>query len=199
MTTYAYPTLSRAPNSMAVEFLSNTDRFMSPFNGAIQTVDRSGERMVITVTYTSLQQADYATLIGFIAKLNGQQHRVNLPYHALNNRGVLSGTPLVAGASQTGNTLNIDGVGTVSNWMRAGDIFSVNGELKISTADVNSSAGLATLSFMPRLHTDPPNNDPIEVTAPTGVFMLAENRTGWSHRPGIFTDVTLQFIEDIAA
>ena len=199
MTTYAYPTLTRYPKSMAVEFVSNTEKYISPITGAIQTLDRGGERLMVTVTYSNLENADRQELIGFIAKMNGQQHRVNLPYHALSNRGTFGGTPLVAGASQTGQTLTVDGVGTVTNWIRTGDVFSVNGEMKIATADANSSAGSITLSFSPRLRSSPPDNDPINVTAPTGVFMLSSNSTGWSHIPGIFTDVTLQFIEDIAS
>lgn len=205
MTTYSYPTLSRSPNSMVVRLVSNTDSFRSPTTGAIQTVDRGGEHLAISVTYNSLETADRALLIGFLAKLNGQQHRVTLPFFGVDNQGAFGGTPVVNGASQTGTTLDIRG-GTdgVTGWIKAGDFFSFNSELKICTADANTSSaspggGTATISFSPRIRTSPSDGDSILTTAPTGVFMLASPTQTWSYRPGDFSDFTLEFLEDIAA
>ena len=151
MTTYAYPTLSRPPNEMGLDFTSNTNIFQSPLSGAIQTVDRGGERLVASLSYRNLQTADRALLIAFLMKLNGQQHRVNLPLHAIDNQGLFGGTPLVAGASQTGTSLDIDGCSnTITGWMKAGDAFSFNGELKIATADADTNgSGETTLAFYP--------------------------------------------------
>lgn len=201
MTTYAYPTLSRVPNSVVFEYRSNTESFRSPLTQAVQTLDRGGEHLFVTLTYNSLQTADRALLIGFLAKINGMQHRVTLPFFGIDNQGAFGGTPLVAGAAQTGNTLNIDGCSTgVTGWIKAGDFFSVNGELKIATADVNSDGGgLATLSFSPRLRSSPDNNAAIETTAPSGLFMLASRAQSWNYRPGDFSDFTLSFVEDIAS
>ena len=201
MTTYAYPTLSRVPNSVVFEYRSNTESFRSPLTQAVQTLDRGGEHLFVTLTYNSLQTADRALLIGFLAKINGMQHRVTLPFFGIDNQGAFGGTPLVAGAAQTGNTLNIDGCSTgVTGWIKAGDFFSVNGELKIATADANSDGGgLATLSFSPRLRSSPDNNAAIETTAPSGLFMLASRAQSWNYRPGDFSDFTLSFVEDIAS
>mgnify|MGYP001819991860 FL=1 len=199
MTTYSYPTLSRVPNSMVLQYVSNTDSFRSPTTGAIQTVDRGGEHLVLTLTYNSLKTADRALLIGFIAKMNGMQHRVTLPFHAVDNQGAFGGTPIVNGASQTGNTLTVSG-GSLSTtgWIKAGDVFSVNGEMKIATLDANTDgAGAITLTFSPRLRASPPNSDPIETTAPSGLFMLADSTQSWNYRPGDFSDIVLRFVEDI--
>ena len=201
MTTYSYPTLSRAPQSMGVQFVSNTDSFVSPFTRATQTTDRGGEHIMATITYASLETEDRALLIAFLAKLNGLQHRVNLPFHAIDNQGLFGGTPLVAGASQTGNTLDVDGCSnSITGLIKAGDWFSVNEEMKIATADASSSGtGTITLTFSPRLRTAPADNAAIETTAPTGVFMLANQTQSWNYRPGKFSDFTLSFIEDIAS
>ena len=205
MTTYPYPTLSRVPHSVVFEYRSNTDSFRSPLTQAVQTLDRGGEHLFVTLTYNSLQTADRALLIGFLAKINGMQHRVTLPFFGIDNQGAFGGTPLVAGAAQTGNTLNIDGCSTgITGWIKAGDFFSVNGELKICTADANSSSaspggGTATISFSPRLRSAPPDDDPIETTAPSGLFMLASRAQSWNYRPGDFSDFTLSFVEDIAS
>jgi len=199
VTTYTYPSI--IPNESTIDFQSNTQIFQSPFNGAIQTVDRSGERIVMKVVHRNLKGANRATMSAFAAKLNGQQHRVTLYNHGENQRGTFGGTPLVAGGSQTGTSLNIDGCTTgVSNWIRAGDWFSVNGELKLCTADANSDGGgLCTIAFTPRLRASPDNNDPLTTSSATGTFVLATSNVGWTNKPGGFSDFTFSFIEDIAA
>jgi hypothetical protein len=157
MTTYAFPSVT--PTSSRIQLLSNTDRFISPISGAVQTIDRGGERWVLDLVYRNLTDAETATMSAFLAKLNGQQHRFTLHNHAENNRGAFGGTPLVAGASQTGTSLNVDGCSDgITNWIREGDWFSVNSELKLCTADANSSraspgGGRITISFTPRLRT----------------------------------------------
>lgn len=197
MTTYAFPSVT--PNASSIELVSNTQTFISPISGAIQTLDRGGERWVVTLTYTNLSGANRAVMQAFLVKLNGQQHRFTLHNHAEPQRGVLSGSPLVAGASQTGVSLDIDGVGAVTNWMRAGDWFSVNGEIKQCVDDVDSSGGNAAIPFRPRLRTAPPNNDPLTVDDGTGTFLLAANSVKWSNRPGGLSDLSITAIEDIAA
>lgn len=199
MTTYAFPAVT--PNQSTIELVANTNRFVSPLTGATQTVDRSGERWVITLQYQNLYGDNLATMTAFLAKLNGQQHRFTLHNHAENNRGNFGGTPLVEGASQTGTTLGIDGCSlSVTDWMREGDWFGVNDQLLLATADADSDGtGDATLTFIPRLRSAPADNDPITTTAATGVFMLANSGVKWSNRPGGFSDLSIVAVEDIVA
>ena len=199
MTTYAFPSVT--PTSSSIEYRSNTARFVSPVSGAIQTLDRGGERWIISLQYRSLKDADRAVMLAFLAKLNGQQHRFTLHNHAENNRGAFGGTPLVAGASQTGTSLNIDGCSnSITNWIREGDFFSVDGKLKICVADANSDgSGLLTVSFAPRILTAPANNAPLTTSSGTGVFLLATNGAQWSNRPFGFSDLSVVALEDIAA
>ena len=199
MTTYAFPSIT--PNASSIQLASNTSIFQSPLNGAIQTTDRGGERWVLNLQFMNLTGGNRAVLTAFLAKLNGQQHRFTMKNHAENNRGAFGGTPLVAGAAQTGKSLDIDGCSlTVTNWIRAGDWFGVNGELKMAVDDVSSDgSGLATLTFIPRLRAAPANNDPITTSAATGTFLLSENGATWSNRPGGLSDLSITAIEDIAA
>ena len=106
---------------------------------------------------------------------------------------------LVNGSSQTGSTLIIDGLPTSTNGLaRAGDWFEVNGELKRLTADLNSDgSGNGYLIFEPTLRTSPANNAPVIFRSPMGRFLVAEESTSWATRPGIISDITLSFVEDI--
>ena len=127
MTTYTFPSIT--PNQSTIELQSNTQSFVSPITGATKTVDRGGERWLMKLSFNSLQDANRGTLMAFLAKLNGQQHRVSTYNHAANNQGAFGGTPLVAGASQTGKSLSVDGCSiSITDWIKAGDFFSVNGE-----------------------------------------------------------------------
>lgn len=197
MTTYTFPSIT--PNATQIQLLSNTAAFISPITGATQTLDRGGERWQMTMTFTNLTGANRADMQAYLAKLNGQQHRMLIPNHAESNRGAFGGTPLVFGGSQTGNSLNIDGCSlTVTNWIRAGDWFGVNGELKLCTADANSDgSGNVTISFVPRLRASPADNAAITTSGAAGTFILSQPNVGWSNTPGGFSDMTVTCFEDI--
>jgi hypothetical protein len=173
----------------------------SPFNSAVQTQDRGGEYWVMQMVFRNLTSAQRATLSAYLANLNGMQHRVSTYNHAENNQGSFGGSPLVAGASQTGKSLNVDGCSNnITNWIRAGDFFSVNGELKICTANGNTDGGgNITIPFAPRLRSAPSDNAVITTSQGTGTFVLANNTVSWSNRPGGFSDVSISLVEDIAA
>ncbi|KKK54991.1 hypothetical protein LCGC14_3079090 [marine sediment metagenome] len=62
----------------------------------------------------------------------------------LTPKGTYGGSPLVAGASQTGATINLDAASaTITNWARAGDLVTFAGITLVYevTADTNSDGG----------------------------------------------------------
>lgn len=201
------------PNSVTLTLEANTALGVSALLGSAQTLDRGGMKWAATLQYINLRNANRAELMAQIAELRGQANRLRVSVYDNPKRGNYGGTPLVNGAGQTGNSLNIDGLSlSVTNWIRRGDYFSVNvngeHELKIATADVNSSGtGTATLQFEPRLRAAPLNNAAIFVedgvlSRPQGVFLFAGQSNGWSSRPGFpskLTNLTLSLIEDVFA
>lgn len=107
---------------------------------------------------------------------------------------------LVAGGSQTGGALNIDGLPTsTAGLARAGDWVEINGELKRLTADLNSDAsGAGYIMFEPTLRTAPADNSPVVFRNPMGRFLIADDELGWSTRPGTLSDLTISLVEDVA-
>jgi hypothetical protein len=105
----------------------------------------------------------------------------------------------VNGASQTGSTLDIDGLPVSQNGViLAGDWFEINGELKRVIADVNSNAaGQGFLMFEPQLRVSPADNTAIVFRNPMGRFLLSDE-TGWQTRPGTLSDLVIDLVEDIA-
>lgn len=199
------------PTSVDMSLEANTALAVSPLLGSAQTLDRGGMKWRATLQFLNLRTDNRAELMAQIAELRGQANRLRVPVFDNPARGNYGGTPLVNGAGQTGNSLNVDGVGTVVNWIRRGDYFSVNvngeHELKIATADANSSVGAVTLQFEPRLRAAPLNNAQIYVQdgvlpRPQGVFVFQQQSNGWSSRPGAvskLTNVVLEMIEDVFA
>ena len=97
-----------------------------------------------------------------------------------------AGTPLVKGASQTGNTLLIDGAtASQTGYLKAGDYIQlgsgISQRLHMVTADANTDgSGNATLSIEPALRTSPADNLAITVANCKGVFRLNSNETSWN-------------------
>jgi hypothetical protein len=206
-----WPTGLTAPTTVRLELVGNAGVFPSPLIASAQTLDRGGLKWQYTLNRNNLQDADRGPVMGLIASLRSQANRLRIEVFDNPKRGGYGGTPLVAGASQTGSVLNVDGVTNKTNWIRAGDYFSVDvggdHELKMCTADANSSGGAVTINFEPRLRASPANNAAIFVedgvlSVPEGIFMLANSTTGWSSKPhqsGQLADVQLVLIEDVFA
>ena len=199
MTTYAFPTLTQqAPMALEWALQSNTQTFTSPLNGTVQTLELPGARWRASFTYQNLSDADAATLQAFLTKLRGQANRFTL-YNFARKRpnGLAYGTPLVNGGSQTGTTLLTKGWAiNAMGILKAGDFFSVNGELKMCVADCDSdSTGYATVTFEPPLRASPANNSSITTTQPTATFMLTEATSKWVTRAPVLTDIQIDAIE----
>ncbi len=147
--------LTPVPKTLSMRLLGNTGLAPSPLIASAQTLDRGGLKWQATYNYGNMSGNNRAILLGLIARLRGQAHRVRLPVYDNPRRGVYGGTPLVDAASQTGSTLSFDGADNVTDWIKAGDYFSVvvNGEheLKMCTVDLTTSGGGGTLDFEPRL------------------------------------------------
>ena len=198
MTTYSFPAI--IPNSSALNLVSNTKVMTSPFSGSTQTASRSGTRWHLQMVFKNLSGANRRTLQGFMAQMDGQGHRMSVYDHSHSYGGTGNGSPLVNGASQTGNSVITDGWANSEIVMLQGDEFGLGGELKMCTADVTSDgAGNATISFVPEIHTAPATNSAITISNPTGIFMLLAPENGWTNVPGVFSDMTIDVIEDVLA
>jgi hypothetical protein len=112
----------------------------------------------------------------------------------------------VDGASQTGNALNVKNLPTsstspivgVEGLLLAGDTIQVGDQYLMVTAAVNSSAaGTGYIEFSPSLRESPADSAPVIIHQPMGKFMFAGNSAGWTSRPGVFSDATLEFDEDL--
>lgn len=198
MTTYSWPS-EVVPRNAVIGYDANTITHRSWLSGFIQTQGFGAEVWRMTL-YFRLPLAKRNELTGFIAQLNGPEHLVTLPVWKLAQRGAFGGTPVVNQANQSGTSLAVTGCSNnITNWIRRGDWFTVNNELKMCSADASSDGdGDITITFRPRLRVSPANGASLDVTTPTGVFRLATPSVEWSvESDHDAAETSLQFIENI--
>lgn len=157
---------------------TNTQTFESPLTKNVQRVLLAGARWVATYTLPKMSRQQAAAWQAFFLQLEGRYNSFNgFDPDAKTPRGVATGTPLVKGAGQTGSSLDIDGcTASLTGWMKAGDYFAVNGELKMLTADANTNgSGETTLNFKPPLRSSPADDAPLTVTNCTVPMILIDD------------------------
>ena len=160
----------------------NNSVFTSPLSNAQQVLELTGARWMATYTLAPYRANTDAVeaIKSFLLKLKGMSNDFNAydPDY-VTARGAVTGTPLVMGAGQTGNSLICDAFANNSLVFKDGDYFSVNGEFKRINADVTSNgSGVATLTFDPPLRNAPADNTPIVYAAPVCRMRLTDTQTG---------------------
>ncbi len=198
MATFQLP-ISASAQSLI--FMTATRTFESPFTGSIQSVGRNADRWLINLQFNGVTGSRKAQMKAFILKLRGPANRFfTRDFDYSGARGTPTGTPLVQGASQSGSSLITDGWTPSTAIFKEGDEFQVGNFLKMITADVSSDGGgNATLSFEPQLHSSPANNAALDVTDPTGQFIMMDQRSGWSDHPDGSSTFNIAGLEDVLA
>lgn len=161
----------------------------SPFTYAQQIVKHQGERWAASISLPPMLRNNAEPWIAFILSLRGQMGtfllgdpNCKIPQGSANTT---AGTPLVRGGSQTGYSLDIDGLPiSVSGYLKAGDYIQLGGSstatLHKVLTDVNTdSSGQATLELWPYVKTAPADNATITLTNTVGKFRLNSNLQQW--------------------
>lgn len=157
---------------------TNTQTFTSPLTKATQRVLLGGARWNGNYSLPAMNRAQAAAWKAVFLQLEGMANTFNAyDPDCKAPRGSAGGTPLVNGANQTGSTLTIDGcTANIVGWLKAGDYFSVNGELKMLTQDATTNgSGQTTLNFKPALRNSPTDNAAIVTDRPTCTMILTDD------------------------
>jgi hypothetical protein len=177
---------------------------MSPFTFAGQAQASSGQMWQADVTLPPMKRADAAIWIAWLVSLRGRFGTFTMgDSRSCVPQGAIGGTPLVNGADQTGETLNIDGcTADVTDWLKAGDYIQLGAAgtatLHKVLEDVNTNgSGEATLSLWPHIRTAPADNATVTVTNAVGRFRLASNETAWSINEAAIYGITFSAMEAI--
>ncbi len=162
----------------------------SPFTLDRQTQVHQGKQWFIEVQWPTMSRAEAEPLLGARASLNGKEGSflIGDPAAAtpLGSAKDTPGTPLIAGASQTGQDINFDGgPNNATNYLKVGDMVSLGTGLasrlfKVLVDASTDGSGLFTLTLWPDVVVAFANNEPLAVSGAEGLFELAENAGSWS-------------------
>lgn len=158
----------------------------SPFTAKQQVYKYPGQFWQADITLPPMKRVDAEYWISFLLKLGGSYGTFLLgDPNGATARGVATGTPLVNGASQTGNELVTDGwTNSTTGILKAGDYIQLgsgsSAQLYKVLDDVNSDgSGNATLTIYPDLRSAPSDNATITVSNAKGVFRLVGGQQAW--------------------
>lgn len=148
----------------------------SSFTGTQQVQDWGGEWWEYSFEMAMTKGRDGRRLSAFLTALGGMRGLFVLRDPSL-GRPDLADEVIVQGANQSGNSLMVSGWSTPGPVLLAGDFFSLgsdeNTRLYQVTADATADvAGLATLSFVPRLRSAPLSGAALDVAAPAVALRL---------------------------
>lgn len=178
----------------------------SPFTFSQQVYKHQGSCWEGSVQFRPVHRSDAGLIQSFLAELDGQYGTFlygDPDAIAGGRMGTGGGTPLVAGGSQTGTTLAIDGcTGSVTNWLKKGDYFSIGTGLSSRLYQVTQNAdttsgGATTLNFRPALRSSPADNAALNITTPKGLFRLDSNAADWSSNEVSIYTFNISFVEVI--
>lgn len=150
----------------------------SSFSYVTQVQRFSGQIWFAEVSLPIMNREQIEDWSAFILKLNGKEGTFLLsdPSKAT-PRGLATGTPLVKGAGQTGNSLITDGwTAGQTNILKTGDLIGIGQRMYTVLSNVNSNgSGEATFDIWPRLRSSPADNAPITTSNCSTIFRLSSN------------------------
>ena len=191
----------------AVEFTATdvVSVSQSPFTFSQQVVRHAGARWSATISIPPVKRSDSEYWNSFLLRLRGQFGTFLLgdPNGATPRGSAASaaGTPVVNGASQTGNELAIDGLpASAVGYLRAGDYIQLgsaaSARLYKVLEDVDSNgSGEATLNLWPDLRSSPADGATVVVSSAKGVFRLSNNEAVWTINNAGFYSISFAAVE----
>jgi hypothetical protein len=205
--TISYPlTPPTTPAPMSVEWspLSAGGVASSPATFVADKFLHSGRKLEAALAYPAMLRAKGDAWAAFLAALDNSYGNFYFGPQGpgATPKGVATGTPLVKGAGQSGQTLLTDGwTPTTTGILKAGDWIQLGSgatrSLHMQLEDTNADgSGNATLTLWPAPRTAPADNSAIVVSSPKGVFRL-KNRPQWAIGPAyIYEPLHLEIEED---
>lgn len=172
----------------------------SIFSFSTQKQVHSGQRFELDLELPPMTEAEAGVWIAFLLKLNGTEGTVKVPDpDRTAPQGVGTGTPLVNGGSQTGNSLITDGwTAGQTGILKAGDMIEIEDYMYMILNDANSDgSGNATFDIWPNLRSSPANNAAITVNNPSTTMRLASNEMAWDTNQLQHYGISMVFVEEL--
>lgn len=177
----------------------------SPFTGGEQVYVHQGQWWEMDITVLPGPRQTIEDVIAFILELNGMEGTFTFsPPGGGSPLGTGSGSPIVATASQSGQSLLTNGwAASASAVLRPGDYLSIisgtNPQPRLyknlRTVDT-LSGGVASLSLFPRIRLPAPaSGAAITISSAQGIWRLSSNEMPWDISGGLQYGMTIACVE----
>ena len=176
----------------------------SPFSLNTQIYDWGGARFEGEMTLDATSYDEACELKAFLSNAKGKANKFlygDPEYLVRGARGSKLGTPVVDGAAQVGDILNVRGFDNSEiNLLKKGDYIQLGLEsaakLYQVTEDVSSNAsGKASIKLNRSLLDSPADDESVIINNAKSVFRLAENNIEWSANPTGISSITIPIKE----
>jgi len=169
----------------------------SPFTFKEQILVYPGQRWVASASLPPLERAKADVWRAWLTKLNGLEHTFTMgdPLSAT-PKGSAGGTPLLAGASQVGSSIDIDGASSSqTGWLLAGDFIQLgtgaNARLYMVTDDVDTDgSGNATINIWPNIRVAFADNTAVVTSNTVGAWRLNSASVSFQTDSNSFTQIS---------
>lgn len=177
----------------------------SPFTFAGQAQAGAGQMWGADMMLPPMRRAEAVVWVAWLTSLRGQFGTFTMgDQMGATAIGSAGGSPVVKGASQTGQDLNIDGA-TVSQtgWLKAGDYIQLGSGATATLHQVlvdadSDGSGDVTLTLWPSVRTAPADDAVVTVASAVGRWRLAGNETSWSVSEASLYGISFSAIEAIS-
>ncbi|MCE2597197.1 hypothetical protein K6Y31_20700 [Motilimonas cestriensis] len=176
----------------------NVKTFPSVYSRKEHHVKWPGNQWKAELIYNNLTYDEVCELRADLADLHGVTGSFTLHHMGFDTlRGTGTGAPVTSVVTLGGKALVTNGWGANQIVLKKGDYFSVNGELKVVTADAQTNGGGGvTVLFAPPLHRNVPAGTPLELNRPSCTMRLRDNnQLNFSCRPGQRANITISCVE----
>lgn len=179
-----------APLQVRIRPGSAVSSSRSPFTRDVEVFVHQGQWWEMSLDWPPpMDRADASAIIAALLSLNGEEGTFLFgnPTEPAPRGSAKDtpGTPLVAGAGQTGQDLAIDGApANETGWLLKNDLVQIGaGEaarLHKVLLDVDTDGGgAATLTLFPRVRTAPADNAAVVISNAVGLWRLAPGQWDW--------------------
>jgi hypothetical protein len=177
--------------------LIRADKALEMMDGGTRIVKTNSAQWMASITLAPKRLDQARAIQAALAQLSNLSNTFQLTPPGWVNSYNYSTTPQVDGAGQLGNTLNLKSLGWNVSVCKAGDFFSVNGEMKMCTTAnfVADGSGNGAISFEPALRASPANNASLNFTTPKVTMRLMQPVAAWAVELGNFHTITFEAIE----
>lgn len=148
----------------------------SPFTGEPRVMDWGGRAWIFQLTFAINNLTMGPQWEAFFLRLKGKYGTFYFGDPKRRSpRGTMTGTPLVNGVRQSGESLILDGAGNTKTLL-AGDYFTLESNYYMNLVDATSdvSGNITLTEVWPELRISPADNAAITLVNPTGVFRVLD-------------------------